>query len=1156
MRATAICVFILTAVSYCTCDTVSNVSQYQICVGEGSGPAVHAYLTAVLNGSFLQYTQVNMYTMVGSADQVEAVTIVDGVLSVTLVDPDTKISPDLSTALMTSNNWRRAAAGDADPTVVTLLVLCALDERNMTLSYLIDEWLPFLEAIPGGATATADGHMITVQTGVGESLTNLLAFLKMQPRVQWVEQKPVFSVYNKYATSVVQGGNGSYTPVWSKGLNGVGQIIGVSDTGIDTDSCFFNDDTGAGVPLCPTVVGTGAIVGTCNFNVSARKVVTYRYFGTSPTSVGYDSLNGHGTHVAGICAGSSTNASLSPYNGHAPGAKIAFDDIASTGSTLDRLPSSLLNLFPISYMTGARIYSMSWGDTSFEYTLSSQEIDTYAAQKPDFLMLVAVGNSGPSTRSIRSPSTAKNILSVGASFNTRQSDIETNLLVRSLVVLTPASAAGTEFQSWSSTIGASPMAAETYQGQVVASVPSNACTQPTLGSLTGKIALVIRGVCSFDIKIKFVQLAGASAVLVYNNVLGSAFAMAPANSPATGITIPSVMVSWKNGLDLQAIITAGNNLTVILYTPSFAPGAGYFTRLADFSSQGPTGTDQRNKPDVVCPGNNIVSAQSDGVANSNNCGTRVSSGTSMATPACAGAAAIVRQYYTEGWHVNGSKGATGISPSASLLKATMIQSARIMSYLNQQGRWTNLSATPYGPTTAYGYGLVDLSAVLWFGAESKFQFRHYDYQLVLNGQAQNWCFNTVTSDSNFRVTLVWTDPAGVTTGTQMLIHDLDLTVVDANGVFRYGNNLLQNQETFGWQPVIDVINNVEQVTLVSPADGMITVRVSGVSVVAEAGQNFSLVVTGAYGSSISTGACGVQACPNNCSYRGTCTANTFKCVCTVDWTGADCSLAVPTLRSGVDFVASVSIGAWGYYKWTIEADTGASFVVLITAAGGNLGDGDFYLGYNSKPAFNNIVPSTPQNRDTTTSWSYTSASALSGTYVLAVFGACCGDTASMTLRVTTTGNTLPTCATAPGYIAGSTYCNGTTAVACSACSTSEFVVTACGKTTVTTLGTTTANTVCSSCVAGTNYCNGVSAATCSTCSASQYVSIDCNTTSNTVCASCVAGTTYCNGVSAVACSSCSASQYQVSVCSTTSNTVCVAKGGKTNSPSGELVPVH
>src|SRR5205807_7842803 len=99
--------------------------------------------------------------------------------------------------------------------------------------------------------------------------------------------------------------------------------------------------------------------------------------------------------------------------------------------------------------------------------------------------------------------------------------------------------------------------------------------------------------------------------------------------------------------------------------------------VADFSSRGPAG-DGRLKPDVTAPGVSLWSAQGldpggDGTA------YWTLSGTSMATPTVAGSAGLVRQYYVDGWYPTGSKSATdGFTPSAALIKATIINSAREM----------------------------------------------------------------------------------------------------------------------------------------------------------------------------------------------------------------------------------------------------------------------------------------------------------------------------------------------------------------------------------------------------------------------------------------------------------------------------------------------
>ncbi|RYY17916.1 MAG: T9SS type A sorting domain-containing protein, partial [Cytophagaceae bacterium] len=77
--------------------------------------------------------------------------------------------------------------------------------------------------------------------------------------------------------------------------------------------------------------------------------------------------------------------------------------------------------------------------------------------------------------------------------------------------------------------------------------------------LTGKIALLYRGTCSFAPKVKNAQLAGAIAAIVINNVATAPIAMSGADNT---ITIPAVMVSQADGAVLAAQVASGVQVTL------------------------------------------------------------------------------------------------------------------------------------------------------------------------------------------------------------------------------------------------------------------------------------------------------------------------------------------------------------------------------------------------------------------------------------------------------------------------------------------------------------------------------------------------------------------------------------------------------------------
>jgi hypothetical protein len=254
--------------------------------------------------------------------------------------------------------------------------------------------------------------------------------------------------------------------------------------------------------------------------------------------------------------------------------------------------------------------------------------------------------------------------------------------------------------------------------------------------------------------------------------------------------------------------------------------------MASFSSCGPT-RDGRIKPDLTMPGSNIVSARNDTNVASNNCATTTMSGTSMASPAAAGMAALVRQYYTDGFYPTGAAvTANRFTPSAALVKATMLNSTQVM---------TGTGTGPV-PNNCQGWGRVLLDDALFFTGQARTLFATDDPGFAQGSAGQTKTFTVqVAAGQSLRATLAWTDFPSTPAASVNLNNDLDLVVSGPSGTF-LGNVFSASQSTTGG--TADRRNNVEQVTLNAPVAGSYTITVRAFNVPSSA-QRFALVVSGA-----------------------------------------------------------------------------------------------------------------------------------------------------------------------------------------------------------------------------------------------------------------------------------------------------------------------
>lgn len=315
---------------------------------------------------------------------------------------------------------------------------------------------------------------------------------------------------------------------------------------------------------------------------------------------------------------------------------------------------------------------------------------------------------------------------------------------------------------------------------------------------------------------------------------------ARAHSNSWGDDSTTAYTTWCRQIDLHSytfeesmVAFAVTNLSS-LRTPENAKNVLAVGASQDTPNQGshcsggagPT-ADGRRKPEIYAPGCNTQSANS-----STSCGQVGLTGTSMACPAIAGAAVLVRQYFVDGYYPTGAEvPANSRIPSGALIRAVLINGAVDM---------TGISGYP---SNTEGWGRLLLDNSLYFtGDLSKLyveDVRNADG--LSTGQQAQYTFTVNSSAVPLRVTLVFTEPAAAVNASNPTINNLDLEVVDPAGTLYRGNVFSGGQSSAGGSA--DTKNTVEQVHRTSPLTGQYTVRIKGTAV-NQGTQGYALVVTG------------------------------------------------------------------------------------------------------------------------------------------------------------------------------------------------------------------------------------------------------------------------------------------------------------------------
>ncbi|HYC88163.1 MAG TPA: S8 family serine peptidase, partial [Thermoanaerobaculia bacterium] len=385
---------------------------------------------------------------------------------------------------------------------------------------------------------------------------------------------------------------------WTAGLRGTGVVVAIIDDGVDYTHPDLGGCLGAG---CKVINGYDFV------DLDANPQSGH----TTNATTQVKTRDYHGTHVAATAAGT---------KGVAPDAKIIAIRVLGTNSSgkLSNLDTVMAGA-EFAMRNGAHVVNMSIGFQG----VTGPSTNLYAQMTGNVMRSGVVwvnsnGNDGPTPYLPNMYGASPDVIATG------NADVRLAVAPRTIVNATNEALIGglfaTEFPQ--SLLGTSLQVVNVGFGNTPASYAGK--------NVAGKIAIAMRGGAAgedaaFVNKGLQAQAAGAAALIVYNDAARAVdFSMA-------ALAVPSFTLSYANGLK----VIANPLITVTTYNPGAQMNSG--------SSRGPT-VDLMIKPDVSAPGTGIIAAVPFEYSAT---GYAALSGTSMASPHVAGAAALLRQAHPE-----------------------------------------------------------------------------------------------------------------------------------------------------------------------------------------------------------------------------------------------------------------------------------------------------------------------------------------------------------------------------------------------------------------------------------------------------------------------------------------------------------------------------
>jgi len=420
-------------------------------------------------------------------------------------------------------------------------------------------------------------------------------------------------------------------------------VVGVIDSGINWDHPSFDDPSPDGYVFSNPL---GIRLGLCDdpeVSCNNKLIGVYDFIEDDPdtevnenTKGRDDDVVGHGSHVASIAVGNRLNVLLNSavnvnFSGVAPRANLVTYRVCvqTEGDTGGCPVTAILAAIDQAIEDGVDVINYSIGsDAANPWAPGSVSSAFLAARNAGIFVATSAGNEGPDPGTIGSPANAPWIMAVGNATHNRIFALGFDF-IDGPAGLACLEGTGPEVEA---VVGPQPVI---FAGEV--GDPLGCAALPD-GSMTGAIALIERGSCLFATKAANAAAAGAEFMVVYNNVPGAPIIMGGLDQSF----ISSCMISNDQGIAARDFVLSGPGAAGrINYPVDRLLNDAFGDEVASSSSRGPAAppVEDTLKPNVIAPGSAILAASNQGQE------FRANSGTSMASPHVAGAAALIKSVH-------------------------------------------------------------------------------------------------------------------------------------------------------------------------------------------------------------------------------------------------------------------------------------------------------------------------------------------------------------------------------------------------------------------------------------------------------------------------------------------------------------------------------